>query len=63
MKRDFIKPEKIPGFYSSFPSLKERIRVLADKGIYEKIEQETLNKFAITVSQGIKRRPCVRFFM
>jgi len=43
-----------------FLSLLERkVWVLADKGIYEKINQETLNKFATTVSQGIKEgRAC-----
>ncbi|MGD1074533.1 MAG: hypothetical protein ABR903_00430 [Thermodesulfovibrionales bacterium] len=38
-----------------FVSLFERkVRVLADSGIHEKIGQETLNKFARVVSQGIK---------
>jgi len=38
-----------------FLSLLERkVWVLADKGIYEKIDQETMNKFAVIVSQGIK---------
>ncbi|MBI5638919.1 MAG: TPM domain-containing protein [Nitrospirae bacterium] len=38
-----------------FLSLLERkVWVLADKGIYEKIDQETLNGFAQTVSQGVK---------
>jgi putative membrane protein len=33
--------------------------VLADKGIYEKIDQQTLNTFAQTVSKGIKEgRAC-----
>ncbi len=43
-----------------FMSLLERkVWVLADKGIYEKIDQETLNRFALTVSQGVKdRRAC-----
>ena len=37
-----------------FLSLIERkVWVLADKGIHEKIQQETLNGFAATVSQGI----------
>jgi putative membrane protein len=37
-----------------FLSLLERkVWVLADQGIYEKIQQETLNKFAMSVSQGI----------
>ena len=43
-----------------FMSLLERkVWVLADKGIYEKIDQETLDRLAQTVSQGIKdRRAC-----
>lgn len=36
-----------------------KVRVLADSGIHEKIGQETLDKFARTVSQGIKEgRAC-----
>lgn len=34
--------------------LERKVWVLADKGINEKITQETLNSFAMTVSQGIK---------
>ena len=38
-----------------FLSLLERnVWILADKGIYQKIGQETLNRFAKTVSRGIK---------
>jgi len=38
-----------------FLSLLERkVWILADKGIYEKIDQETLNKFTKSVSQGIR---------
>jgi putative membrane protein len=38
-----------------FISLFERkVWVLSDKGIYEKIDQETLNKFAHMVSEGVK---------
>ena len=38
-----------------FLSLLERkVWVLADRGIYEKIDQETLNRFAKNVSQGIR---------
>jgi putative membrane protein len=29
--------------------------VLADKGIYERIDQETLNEFARSVSEGIRK--------
>ena len=43
-----------------FLSLLERkVWVLADVGIYKKIDQETLNRFAETVSQGIREgRAC-----
>jgi putative membrane protein len=43
-----------------FLSLLERkVWVLADSGISEKIDQETLNTFAKTVSQGVKEgRAC-----
>lgn len=34
--------------------LERRVWVLADKGIYEKIDQETLDRFATIVSQGIR---------
>ncbi|NCO83330.1 MAG: hypothetical protein COZ31_09135 [Nitrospirae bacterium CG_4_10_14_3_um_filter_44_29] len=34
--------------------LERKVWALADKGIHKKIGQETLNKFALTVSQGIK---------
>jgi len=38
-----------------FLSLLERkVWVLADRGIYEKIDQETLNRFAGTVTQGVR---------
>ena len=39
-------------FYLSL--LEHKVWVLADKGIYEKIEQETLNTFAQNVSRGIR---------
>lgn len=39
--------------------LEHKVWVLADKGIYEKIDQQTLNTFAQTVSSGIKEnRAC-----
>jgi len=34
--------------------LEHKVWVLADKGIYEKIDQQTLNTYALTVSGGIK---------
>ena len=43
-----------------FLSLLERkVWILADKGIYEKMDQETLDRFAILVSRGIREgRAC-----
>lgn len=39
--------------------LEHKVWVLADKGIYEKIDQHTLNTYALTVSKGIKEgRAC-----
>ncbi|OGP52376.1 MAG: hypothetical protein A2Y79_12615 [Deltaproteobacteria bacterium RBG_13_43_22] len=39
--------------------LEHKVWVLADEGIYEKMNQETLNRFAQDVSLGIKEgRPC-----
>jgi putative membrane protein len=39
--------------------LEHKVWVLADKGICEKIDQDTLNRFAQAVSQGIKKgRAC-----
>jgi putative membrane protein len=39
-----------------FLSLMERtVWVLADKGIYEKVRQEQLDRFAATVSQGVRK--------
>jgi putative membrane protein len=35
--------------------LERRVWVIADRGIYEKIGQETLNQFAKGVSQGVKQ--------
>ena len=34
--------------------LEKKVWVLADKGIYEKIQQQTLDRFAAKVSQGIR---------
>ncbi|MBI5633798.1 MAG: hypothetical protein HZA15_10005 [Nitrospirae bacterium] len=34
--------------------LEHKVWVLADKGIYEKVDQQTLNSFALSVSRGIK---------
>jgi len=63
-----VKERAVRGFYEKglyrtkagtgvlfFLSLLEhKVWVLADKGIYEKIDQQTLNTYALTVSKGIK---------
>ena len=42
-----------------FSLLERKVWVLADAGIHEKIGQETLNRFAMLVSQGVRDgRPC-----
>ena len=67
-KRDAVRIRAIQAFYEKglsrtkaqtgvlfFLSLMERtVWVLADKGIYEKIRQEQLDRFAATVSQGVR---------
>ena len=67
-KRDAVRIRALRAFYEKglyrtqaqtgvlfFLSLMERtVWVLADKGIYEKIRQEQLDRFAATVSQGVR---------
>lgn len=53
-EKGLYKTRKNTGVLFFISILERKVWVLADKGIYEKIEQETLNKFALTVSQGIK---------
>lgn len=58
-EKGLYKTRKNTGVLFFISILERKVWVLADKGIHEKIEQETLNKFAITVSQGIKEgRAC-----
>lgn len=58
-EKGLYKTRKSTGVLFFISILERKVWVLADKGIHEKIEQETLNKFAITVSQGIKEgRAC-----
>ena len=67
-RREAVQEKALSAFYEKglhrtkmntgvlfFLSLLERkVWVLADRGIYEKIDQETLNKFAGTMTQGVK---------
>ncbi len=72
-KNDAVAQRALKGFYEKglyrtrdntgvlfFISLLEhKVWVLADKGIYEKIHQDTLNHFASSVTKGIKEeRAC-----
>jgi len=53
------KTQKNTGVLFLLSLLERKVWVLADKGIHEKIGQETLNQFALIVSQGIRDgRPC-----
>jgi putative membrane protein len=58
-EKGLYKTKQNTGVLFFLSLLERKVWVLADKGIYEKIEQETLNGFAQTVSQGIKEgRAC-----
>lgn len=53
-EKGLYKTKKNTGVLFLLSLLERKVWVLADKGIYEKIGQETLNRFAKIVSQGIK---------
>lgn len=53
-EKGLFKTKKHTGVLFFLSLLEHKVWILADKGIYEKIEQETLNNFAKTISQGIK---------
>src|SRR4030042_7169475 len=53
-EKGLYKTKKNTGVLFFLSLLEKKVWVLAAKGIYEKIDQETLNKFAKIVSQGIK---------
>ena len=58
-EKGLYKTKKNTGVLFFLSLLERKVWVLADKGIYAKIGQDTLNKFAATVSQGIKEgRAC-----
>ena len=58
-ERGLYKTKKNTGVLFFLSLLERKIWVLADKGIYEKMEQETLNHFAKGVSKGIREgRAC-----
>lgn len=53
-ERGLYKTKKNTGVLFFLSLLERKVWVLADSGIYEKITQETLNRFAKSVSQGIR---------
>jgi putative membrane protein len=58
-ERGLYKTKKNTGVLFFVSLLEKKVWVLADKGIYEKMDQETLNRFANEVSRGIKEgRAC-----
>jgi putative membrane protein len=58
-ERGLYRTKKNTGVLFFLSLLEKKVWVLADKGIYEKMDQETLNRFANEVSRGIKEgRAC-----
>ena len=58
-EKGLYKTKKNTGVLFFLSLLERKVWVLADKGIYEKMDQETLNRFANEVSRGIKEgRAC-----
>ncbi len=58
-EKELYKTRKNTGVLFFMSLFERKVWVLADKGIYVKIDQETLNRFADVVSTGIKEgRAC-----
>ena len=58
-ERGLYRTKKNTGVLFFLSLLERKVWVLADKGIYKKMDQETLNRFANEVSRGIKEgRAC-----
>ncbi len=53
-EKGLYRTKKNTGVLFFLSLFEKKVWVLADKGIYEKIEQNTLNRFASIVSHGIK---------
>ncbi|MBI5038858.1 MAG: hypothetical protein HZC13_03705 [Nitrospirae bacterium] len=53
-EKGLYKTRKNTGVLFFLSLLEHKVWVLADRGIYEKVDQETLNRFAKTVSQGVR---------
>ena len=58
-EKGLYKTKKNTGVLFFLSLLERKVWVLADKGIYEKMDQETLNRFANEVSRGVREgRAC-----
>ena len=58
-ERGLYRTKKNTGVLFFLSLLERKVWVLADKGIYKKMDQQTLNRFANEVSRGIKEgRAC-----
>jgi putative membrane protein len=53
-EKGLYKTRKNTGVLFFLSLLERKVWVLADKGIYEKMDQETLNRYASEVSRGVK---------
>ena len=53
-EKGLYRTKKNTGVLIFLSLLERRVWILADRGIYEKITQKTLNGFAKTISQGIR---------
>jgi putative membrane protein len=53
-EKGLYRTKKNTGVLFFLSLLERKVWVLADKGIYEKMDQETLNRFANEVSKGIR---------
>jgi putative membrane protein len=53
-EKGLYKTKKNTGILFLISIFERKVRVLADSGIHEKIGQETLNRFALHVSRGIR---------
>ena len=53
-EKGLYKTKKNTGVLFFLSLLERKVWILADKGIHEKIDQETLNRFAMIVSDGIR---------
>jgi putative membrane protein len=58
-EKGLYKTKKYTGVLFFLSLFERKVWVLADKGIYAKMDQETLNRFAMEVSRGIRKgRAC-----